>query len=241
MESQEKSLPKDIRLITYIAKDKWVLPIWGAINKAREEQRIPYPSKPQEQKARNLGLSVSLKREFVWHLMKLLGVELGNLLEFLNRTELLKPPYGNKVPTDIRDNILVFIDALIFELRTVITLTEQVAKFCLSLTSLPGKARAEWLKGRFDGKWRTLITDARNLYTHESSPYIVVDFDPAPNYDLLIPKKHPDEFKEPGDFFRLSDIREAAQGMFDAAETLRRDVIQVIDDHNTTTKPRTKD
>ncbi|MDA2917009.1 hypothetical protein MYX64_09255 [Nitrospinae bacterium AH_259_B05_G02_I21] len=233
MESQEKSLPKDIRHITYIAKDKWVLPIWGAINRAREEQRIPYPSKPQEQEARNLGLSVSLKMEFVWHLMKLLGVELGNLSEFLNRTELLKPPYGNDVPTDIRDNILVFIDALIFELRTVITLTEQVAKYCLRLTSLPSKAGTEWLKGRFDGKWRTLITDARNLYTHESSPYIVVDFDRAPKYyDLLIPKKHPDEFKNTSDYYRLTCIRSAANEMFRATDTLREEILQVINNYN---------
>ncbi len=232
MESQEKSLPKDIRLITYIAKDKWVLPIWGAINKAREEQRIPYPSKPQEQKARNLGLSVSLKREFVWHLMKLLGVELGNLLEFLNRTELLKPPYGNKVPTDIRDNILVFIDALIFELRTVITLTEQVAKFCLSLTSLPGKARAEWVKERFDGQWRNLITVARDIYTHESAPYFDIDFDHVPNYDLLLILKHPKERKEPSDYIRLSDLDEAIQEMFAAADKLCEEVVRVLDDHN---------
>ena len=232
MGPNEKPFPKDIRYVDYISRDKWVNPLWTAVKRAIEEQRIPSHSKTQEQKARNLGLSVTLKREYVRKLLGLLRPCLGKLKEFLNNTHLPEPDIAIRVPTDIRHNILVFIDALIFELQSAIELTEQVAKFCLSLTSLPGKARAEWVKERFDGQWRNLITDARHIYTHESAPYFDIDFDHVPNYDLLLIVKHPKERKEPSDYIRLSDLDEAIQEMFAAADKLCEEVVRVLDDHN---------
>ena len=69
MGPNEKPFPKDIRYVKYISRDRWVNPLWTAVNRAIEEQRIPSHTETQEQKARNLGLSVTLKREFVRKLL----------------------------------------------------------------------------------------------------------------------------------------------------------------------------
>ncbi len=232
MNPREKSLPQAIRLVEYLAADHWVLPVWGAVFKAESQKRIPRLSRNQRLKMRNLGLSITLKREFVRHLMKLLKPQLIGLRDFLNNTELPEPKFAIRVPADIRNNILVYMDALLFELQSVIELTEQVAKFCLGLTSLPGKKRAEWVKRYFRGWWRTRIKNARNLYTHQSAPYFDLDFDRAPEYDLLFTVKHPEEIKKPSDYIRFNDILEAAQGMFDATTSVKEKVVLVLEAHN---------
>ena len=146
-------------------------------------------------------------------------------------SELPDAKFAIPVPTDVRNNILVFVDALLFELQSVIELTEQVAKFCLELISLPRRGRTELVDTRFGGWWRDQISSARNLYTHQSAPYFDLDFDNVPDYDLLFTVKHPEEPKTPRDYIRLTDIVEATKEMFKATMMLRKDVIDVLRAH----------
>lgn len=232
MKPCEKPFPKDIRYVSYIARDRWVRPIWSAVRTAIDEERIPGHSEEQKQRARNLGLSVSLKREYVRHLVELLNPQLERLRDFLNNSELPEPHIAINLPSDIKYNILVFLEALIFELQSVLELSEQLAKFCLSLISLSGSKRKEWVKVHFKGWWRDRISDARNLYSHECAVFIDIDFDHVPVYDLLLTVKHPEERKERSDYIRLSAIDEAICGMFDATDRLRQEIIQELNAHN---------
>ena len=134
--------------------------------------------------------------------------------------------YAFPIDDDLKYELLVDIDSLLFELNSC---CELMTKLFEGLYQHVGKnlkgdnagltIREALIKEGQNASWFVKLDEHRNFFIHEGAPYIAADLTNAPDYDLLIMKKNLFEFNDPSEFLRLSEASDIVQG-FDAAKPI---------------------
>jgi hypothetical protein len=209
--------------VDYIAKDRWVLPIWSAVNRAAEGGRVgPLPDELGQ-----LGLHVSTRLGMIETLIQRINTCARRLEELIAlrepHHEFTAPDNGCafSLPSDFKYAFLVDLDALLFEVNSCCELMGRLfesvyvhAGRSLPLTPVGRTIRQVLEAAGQDAQWFARLDDHRNFFLHEGAPYFAVDLSRADtgHYDLLIMKRNLRSFEDTGQFVRYSELRQIVGG-----------------------------
>jgi len=206
--------------INFIVEDKWVLPIWSAIDEAAKAGTAP----PRNDELNDLGLSISTRLDFLPRIIERVNTASAGVYEKVSQREPEHEfePGVEGIAFDLADNalkyeLLIDIDSLLFELNSI---RELVTRLFEQLHTHAGQEMPQTDSARNsiesivkdageNASWFKNLADHRNLFIHEAAPYVAVDISSAPqDYDLLIMKKNIKEFSDHTKFIQLSEINE---------------------------------
>lgn len=223
--------------LTMLPGDPWVLQIWNAVHQSEKGDAIT-------DELRELALSISKRLNILPRIRKSLDERKADICcqvkdhgdehVFSEGSE----GYVFTVDNDLLYRTLADIDSLLFELNS---LCELMTKFFEKLHELAGRELPEADAGRSikkiledsgnDGSWFVQLNNHRNLFIHNSAPYIAVDIsNNYPDYDLLIMKEQVEEFSDPSKFITLSQLNEIVNGFEQAKDLLQRHLINLFND-----------
>src|SRR5205807_2315051 len=106
--------------VNYVVGDPWVLPIWGAVNRAEGLGHV----QPLPDQVRQLGLHVSTRLSMIQTVIQRINVRLPCLIELVAKREphhkFTTPDNGYvfDLPGDFACEFLVDLDALLFEINS---------------------------------------------------------------------------------------------------------------------------
>lgn len=202
--------------------DPWVLPIWASVNDAINKGKVKgIPGDLSE-----LGVYISVRLNMLPRVASRIRQEVAVLIkavgsrtaehEFTTRKE----GYAFKIDDDLKYQLLIDIDSLLFELNS---LCELMTQFFENLHSLAGaqipkenvgpSIKAVLDAANQDSSWFITLDNHRNFFMHRGAPYIAVDVSPTLNgADVLVMKENLKSFADKEKFIRLSEIEEIVNG-----------------------------
>lgn len=202
--------------------DPWVLPIWASVNDAIKDGKVKrIPEELSEQ-----GVYISVRLNMLPRISSRIRGEVAELIAALGtRTEeheftAKKEGYAFSIDDNLKYQLLIDIDSLLFELNS---LCELMAQFFENLHSLAGVGMPKKNAGlsiksvldsaKQDSSWFVNLDDHRNFFMHNGAPYMAVDISPNMNgVDVLVMKENLRDFADTGKFIRLSEIEQIVGG-----------------------------
>ena len=174
--------------------DWWIQPIWSEINKSVERKKVAQPN----DEMRSLGLHLSTRLDMLPRINKRVNEDVKELYTVMKKhetkhiTTLQKRGVGYQIDNELKYQLLIDIDSLLFETNSC---TELMQKFLvkvyqhLDLTigsnNIGWEIRKLLTKKGQNVSWFVDLDVNRNFFTHEGSPYLAVDITDPINYDLL--------------------------------------------------------
>ena len=218
--------------------DPWVLPIWNAIHRAIQEERTTQPGDA----ARQLSLHLSTRLAMLPVIFRRLNEGMEQLKAVLSQRKALhertteREGYVFPIPQDLQYGLLVYLDALLFELNAC---CELLRKFFALLHQHVGKNIPEAQLGQKlrkiieaagqDPAWFTRLDALRNFFIHNGAPYFGVDLSNVPEqYDLFIMKENLRAFEDETKFVRLSELRDIVEGFAHSKRVLQEYLIHLF-------------
>jgi hypothetical protein len=210
--------------------DPWVLQIWGAARSAIKAGKV----KELTRRMRELGPHISTRLSLVSRAI----VRFNCGAEAVVAAVEARPDghdysanseaYAFRIDRDIKLNLLLDADSLLFELASLCELWNEFFG-CVHKHAgkpLPAKTVNDSIRQVIadeggDSSWINALTDARNYFSHTGAPYLAVDVSHK-KYDLLFLKGNVKDLSESTAFVRLSELASIVQG-FRAAKPLIRD------------------
>ncbi len=209
--------------IDYIAGDRWVLPVWTAVNRAAERGQVgPLPDELGQ-----LGLHVSTRLSMIETLIRRINGCAHRLAELIATREphheFTAPDngYAFPLPAEFKYAFLIDLDALLFEVNSC---CELMGRLFEKLYAHAGKALPRTPVGLTirqvleaagqDAGWFVKLDGHRNFFTHQGAPYFAVDLSKAHDgqYDLLIMKRNLQSFEDESQFVRYSEMKQIVAG-----------------------------
>lgn len=218
--------------------DPWILPIWGAINEAREAGR----ASPITKDLGELGMHVSTRLNLLPTIVRRTNEGAKYLYEAVSHRgpehEHTREREGIafRIDDNIKYELLADIDALLFEFNSACALMNRLFEKLHRHADKPmprtkiGKS-IRYVLGRHgeDASWFVELDGHRNFFMHEGAPYIAVDVSGTPaGYDLLIMKENLKAFDDQSKFIRLSQINESVQGFRRSRSILQRYLVDLF-------------
>jgi hypothetical protein len=218
--------------------DPWILPIWGAVNDAESAGKASPISKDVKSQ---LGLSISTRLDMLPRIVHRINVEVNKVYETTKAhqkehvfTE-SKEGYAFSIEENLKFNLLIDIDSLLFELNSVCELMTSL--FFVLYTHI-GKNIKKTEAGieikkviENAGKspnWFIELDNHRNFFMHIGAPYFAVDVSQGlGKYDLLIMKENIKFFNDPSKFIALSEINSIVNGFSIAKPIIQKHLIEL--------------
>ena len=226
--------------ISDMGGDPWILPIWNAANQSTCDKL------PKE--IIELGISISLRLNMLPIVFSRINSGCSKLYEKLKSagTEYLSTTYKEAYAYEIDDNlkyeILIDIDALLFELNSCCDL---MCKLVHKLYNHVGKPIQE-KAGLFVKKiledaniqtdWFVDLDSHRNFFIHDGAPYIAIRTFNGARDDLIIMKENLKIFDNPDKFLLLSEVNNIVQGFIKAKPIIQRNLINLFKSYQSITK-----
>jgi len=222
--------------INEIGGDPWILPIWGAVQGAERAGKI----KKLPQKIYELGMHISIRLNMLPKVFQRINTEYFKLCENLknvgskNRSTRNKNGYAYEIDNNLKYEILIDIDALLFELNSC---CELMCKLIVDLykhadkhiMQTPGVFIKELLKkSNSQIDWFVDLHRHRNFFIHEGAPYIAIDISNRANNDLIIMKENLKTFDDPDKFLLLSEVNIIIQGFINSKPVIQKNLIDLF-------------
>lgn len=218
--------------------DPWILPIWSAVNDAEsagKSSQISHDVKSQ------LGLSISTRLDMLPRIVHRINVEVNEVYETTkahNNEHIFtvqREGYAFDIEENLKFNLLIDIDSLLFELNSV---CELMTRLFFVLYSHIGKNIKKKEVGLIikkiiegSGKssdWFIELDNQRNFFMHEGTPYFAVDVSEGPGkYDLLIMRENIKFFNDHSKFIKLSEINSIVKGFSIAKPIIQKHLIEL--------------
>ena len=210
--------------------DPWILPIWRAVNDAESSGKA---SRISERVKSQLGLSISTRLDMLPRIIRRINDEVNQVYEATksHKEEHIctesKEGFVFTIEEDLKFNLLIDIDSLLFELNSV---CELIMRLFFELYTHIGKNIKNKELGLLikriiedagqSSDWFKKLDTQRNLFMHLAAPYFAVDISEGPgNFDLLIMNENVKLFDDYSKFIKLSDINSIVKG-FSVAKTI---------------------
>ena len=222
--------------ISELGSDPWVLPIWGSIHTAVKEGRIQRP----KQAIYDLGLSLTTHL----NMLPRIGVRIeGNASQVYAQiksdisedfiSEKNNEGYAIKVNDDLKYELLVDINAFIFELNIVWELQKKLlqAISCHLGRQIKGVELTEEIKEVVgDSEWFPELDRLRNFLMHQGSPYIAIDVtDGLDNPSLIVMLKNVKDFDNPKHYIKFELLNKIVSGFYGSKKILQHHLISLVD------------
>ena len=209
--------------VDYVAGDRWVLPIWTAVNHAVERGQVG----PLPDELRQIGLHVSTRLSMIATLIQRIDTSALSIEELIaarkphHEFTASRNGYTFPLPDGFKYALLVDLDALLFEVNSC---CELMVRLFEKLYEYAGKTLPRGPVGRSirqvlelagqDAFWFVKLDGYRNFFIHHGAPYFAVDLSEADagQYDLLIMKRNLQSFADENQFMRYSELRQIVEG-----------------------------
>ncbi len=218
--------------------DPWILPIWSVVNDAESKGKSKTISK--EIKSR-LGISISTRLDMLPRILNRINKEVYDVykaVEIHNSDHIFtlkKEGYAFDIDENLKFNLLIDLDSLLFELNSV---CELMTNLIFELYTHAGKNIDKKKVGFIIKKvieesgessdWFINLDTHRNFFMHEGAPYIAADVTNGPdNYDLLIIKENIMNFDDLSKFIKLSEINSIIQGFLYSKQLIQMHLINL--------------
>lgn len=218
--------------------DPWILPVWTAVNDAEnsgQASQIPKEVKSQ------LGLSISTRLDMLPRIVNRINDEVTKVYKATkaHKKEHIftkhKEGYTFDIEENLKFNLLIDIDSLLFELNSVCELMTSL--FFVLYTHFGKHIKKEKvgqiIKGVLEsaGKpsdWFQELDNQRNFFMHEGAPYFAVDISGGSGkYDLLIMRENIKFFNDHSKFIKLSEINSIVEGFSLAKPIIQKHLIEI--------------
>jgi len=232
---KNKSITKWLHL-TELGGDPWVLPIWTAVNDAYNEKKIS----PLPKDINKFGLHISIRLNMLPRIIKRINSGCKDLYPSIRNVDQKfeftpqKEGYGVRIDNDLKYNLLIDIDALLFELNSCCDFMKEFLVALYNHIGKPIKDGGLTIKQILEGQglnihWFIELDSHRNFFIHKGTPYIAIDISDAPSkYDLIIMKKNLKKFDNPKDFLLLSDLDKIVRGFASGKGAIQRNLISIF-------------
>ena len=211
--------------------DPWVLPIWASVNDAIKKGKVKeIPEELSEQ-----GVYISVRLNMLPRIASRIKNEVAELISALgSRTEeheftAEKEGYAFSIDDNLKYQLLIDIDSLLFELNSLCELMTQFFEklHLLAGVGMPKKNAGLSIKSvldlaKQDSSWFVNLDKHRNFFMHNGAPYLAVDISPSINgVDVLVMKENLRAFDDHGKFIRLSEIEQIVRGFMASKPTMQ--------------------
>lgn len=218
--------------------DPWILPIWSAVNDAESTGK----SKPISKEIKSqLGLSISTRIDMLPRIVHRINEEVAKVykaVEAHNSEHIFTPKkegYVFDIDENLKFNLLIDLDSLLFELNSV---CELMTNLFFELYTHAGKKIDKKKVGLIikkviegSGKpsdWFIDLDIHRNFFMHEAAPYFAVDVTKGQGkFDLLIMKENIKNFDDQSKFIKLSEINSIVQGFLCSKQLIQQHLIDL--------------
>ncbi len=204
----------------------WLLPVWGALEAAIGAGKVPQLDPEVRKKGQAIFIRLNMLNRIIARINKQ-SEKVYAIIKDHRQENIFTPQQEGRAMTidnDLKYNLLVDIDSLLFELNSS---CELITQFFEGLNRHAGKPIEKNQVGTYirkiledkeqDSNWFQMLDEHRNFFIHEGAPYVAVDISKEPTlYDLLIMKVQIQDFNDSTKFLRLSDINTILLG-FQAA------------------------
>lgn len=238
MANGQNEMPQKQIHINYEGGDPWILPIWRAVNNAEGSGKASPISKEIKSQ---LGLSISTRLDMLPRIVHRINGEVYQVYEatkahkkehiFTEQEE----GYVLDVEENLKFNLLIDIDSLLFELNSV---CELMSSLFFELYTHIGKYIKQEEVGLQikkvieatgkSSKWFKDLDTHRNFFIHKAAPYFAVDISAGSDrYDLLIMKENIKSFNDHSKFIKLSEINSILKGFSIAKPIIQEHLIEL--------------
>jgi hypothetical protein len=225
--------------VNYSGGDPWVLKIWTAVRTASDRGKVaPLPEHLAE-----LGLHISTRLNIVATLISRLNSGTDRLINLIGARkphhEFTAPRNGYvfSLPRDFTYELLVDLDALLFELNSCCELIGRLFEALYQHAGRPlprtpvGLTIREVVESAGqDARWFGRLDLHRNFFIHHGAPYFAVDLSDAiaERYDLLIMKRNLQSFENENDFVRYSELQQIVGGFQNAKRPVQSHLVRLF-------------
>jgi len=231
-------MPKKWIHINYELGDPWITSIWGAVNDAESSGKAsPIPKEVKSQ----LGLSISTRLDMLPRIVHRINDEVNKVYEATKAHKKEHIFFANKegsafdIEENLKFNLLIDIDSLLFELNSVCELMTSL--FFVLYTHIGKFIKKKdvglIIKKVIEGAgkssdWFEELDNQRNFFMHEGAPYFAVDISGGPGkYDLLIMRENIKFFNDHLKFIKLSEINAIVEGFSIAKPIIQKHLIEL--------------
>lgn len=218
--------------------DPWILPIWSAVNDAESSGKASPISKEGKSQ---LGLSISTRLDMLPRIVHRINEEVNEVYKTTkahNKEHIfteLREGYAFDIEENLKFNLLIDIDSLLFELNSICELMTSL--FFVLYTHIgkiiKKKEVGLIIKKIIEGAgkssdWFNELDKQRNFFMHEGAPYLAVDISEGPGkYDLLIMRENIKFFNDHSKFIKLSEINSIVKGFSIAKPIIQKHLIEL--------------
>ena len=228
---------KWIHINTFVG-DPWILKIWNAVNDAVSSGNAsPIPKEITSQ----LGLSISTRLDMLPRIVNRINDELQKVYTATKTHQkehvftLQKEGDVFNLDDNLKFNLLIDIDSLLFELNSVCELMTSLIFVLYEYIGKPIKKKEVGLtikkiieEAGNSSDWFQELDKQRNFFMHEAAPYFAVDISKGPGkYDLLIMRENIKFFDDHSKFIKLSEINSVVEGFALAKPIIQRHLIEL--------------
>jgi hypothetical protein len=203
--------------------DPWIGPIWNAVNDAESTGKAATTSKEIKSQ---LGLSISTRLDMLPRIVHRINIEVDQVYDTVkeHKKEHVSTEehegYAFDIEENLKFNLLLDIDSLLFELNSVCELMRSLFIVLYAGIGMRIEKKEAGLKIKEvienAGKtpdWFIALDKHRNFFLHHAAPYFAVDVSEGTSkYDLLIMRENIKHFNSPKKFVALSEIDKIVEG-----------------------------
>lgn len=218
--------------------DPWILPIWSAVNDAESSGKSTPISK---EVTSQLGLSISMRLDMLPRIVHRINEEVNEVYKATKAHNsehiftVQKEGYAFDIEENLKFNLLIDIDSLLFELNSVCELMTNLffVLYTHAGKTLEKKKVGLIIKRIIEGAgkssgWFIDLDNHRNFFMHEGAPYFAVDVSKGPGkYDLLIMKENIKVFDDQTKFIKLSEINSIVEGFLFSKPLIQEHLIKL--------------
>jgi len=218
--------------------DPWILPIWSAVTDAVASGKVSLI--PKEIRSQ-LGLSISTRLDMLPRIASRINHELNTVYteakshEEKHVSTLHAEGYAFDIDDNLKYNLLIDIDSLLFELNSVCELmTSLFYELYANIgRQIKKKDVGKIIKGVIEstgnsGTWFQKLVSQRNFFIHEAAPYFAIDITKgAGSYDLLIMRENIKSFVDQSKFIKMSEINVIVEGFSFAKPIIQKHLIDL--------------
>jgi len=218
--------------------DPWILPIWSAVNEAESKGKSTPISKEVKSQ---IGLSISTRLDMLPRIVHRINEEVNEVYKAVkthkseHEFSAQREGYAFDIDENLKFNLLIDIDSLLFELNSV---CELMTNLFYELYNHAGKTIEKKKVGliikkiiegyRKSSVWFTDLDSHRNFFMHEGAPYFAVDVSKGHGkYDLLIMKENIKIFNDHSKFIKLSEINSIVEGFLLSKPLIQEHLIEL--------------
>jgi hypothetical protein len=232
-------VPKNWIHINMEVRDPWILPIWSAVGDAESSGK----SKPISKEVKSqLGLSISTRLDmlpYIVHRINTEVTEVYNVTKSHTSEHIFTPQkegYAFDIEENLKFNLLIDIDSLLFELNSV---CELMTNLFFVLYTHSGKTIEKGKVGLIikkliedsgkSSRWFIDLDEHRNVFMHEAAPYFAIDISNGDGkFDLLIMEENIKLFDDPLKYIKLSEINSIVKGFSFSKQLIQEHLVKLF-------------